>query len=198
MPQHTHQVPSGVVAGRAFACPRCGAHLRIVRRRVVRRPRAEGVPARPALPARAPAPPGRRLPGGGVWWGALALLVLALVVGEVFAAQVPPAVPAGEPARGIAYTVERRAVASYVTAGAGASLALNASGQVTALTLRGKKTTDGVLRAQVALKDSKGNTLSTGSALLPPDSGEFALTVGLEPATVPYSRVAEVAVAYTR
>lgn len=198
MPQHTHQAPPGATAGRAFTCPRCGARLRIVRRRVVRRPRAGIAPARPAVPARAPAPAVRRLPGGGVWWGALALLVLALVMGEVFAATIPSAPPPGEPAPAIAYTIERSAVAQWVTMGAGASLALNASQQVTAVTLRGQKTTDGVLRAQVVLKDSKGNTLATGRAILPSESGDFALTVGLEPATVPYSRVAQVAVTYTR
>ncbi|MCS7207121.1 MAG: hypothetical protein NZ951_04190 [Dehalococcoidia bacterium] len=197
MEEHRHQVPAEAHAGRAFACPRCGARLRIVRRRVVRRPRAGVEAPRSPAPARAPTPAGRRLPGGGVWWGALALLVLALVVGEVFASTVPSA-PPGEPAPALTYTVDRTATAQWVTAGAGASLTLNASGQVTAVTLRGKKTTDGVLRAQVALKDTKGNILATGRGVLPSDSGDFALTVGMEPATIPYSRVAEVAVAYTR
>nr|BAL56994.1 hypothetical protein HGMM_F46A05C33 [uncultured prokaryote] len=148
-------------------------------------------------PAHRPSAGGAPAPGGGVWWGALALLVLALVMGEVFASTVP-GTPPGEPAPAIAYTLDRSGAAQWVTAGAGASLALNASGQVTAVTLRGRKTTDGVLRAQVALKDTRGTTLATGQAVLPPDSGDFALTVGLEPATVPYSRVAVVEVAYTR
>lgn len=192
MQGHGHRTPPGAPAGRALACPRCGARLRIVRRRVVRR---AAVPPPPP----APSPAAGRRPNGGVWWGALALLALALVVGEVFAAALPGPPPQGEPAPAVTYSVHRGDVAASVLAGVGASLVVNAPGQVTAVVLRGQKAaTDGPVWAEVTLRDTRGAPLATGRAPLPPEGGPFAATVGLEPATTPLDQVALVEAVYRR
>ncbi len=134
-----------------------------------------------------------------MWWGGVALLVLALMVGQAFAANLSPELEAGTTAaHGVAYAIDRSNVASRVTSGSGATLVLDQAQHVASVAVKGSKTTNGTLAVMVALKDTRGGTLATGQAALPERSGDFSVTINLEPATIPYSRVATVSVVYGR
>jgi hypothetical protein len=132
-------------------------------------------------------------------WGGLAVLVMALMLGEAFAANVSPQ-SASSPAakQGVIYTVDRSAVASRVMSGSGATLVLNSDQQVAAVSVKGRKTSNGTLGVIVTVRGAKGETLATGRAGLPEYSGDFSVTVPLEPATLSYWQVGTVSVEYGR
>ncbi len=196
----------------ALSCPRCGARLRVIRtRRIIRRrvaAPAASVAARPAPAARTATRTSaglrrakgsfiQRIPSGNMWWGGVAVLVMALLLGEAFAANIPShpgTAPTGS--RGVAYSVDRSRVSSNVTSSSGATLVFNSNQQVTAVTVRGHKTTDGKLVAKANLKDAKGVSLASGQAALPETSGDFSLAVPVEPPTIAYNGIADVSVVF--
>ncbi|MDP3062050.1 MAG: hypothetical protein Q8O40_02370 [Chloroflexota bacterium] len=141
----------------------------------------------------------QRFSRGNMMWGGLAVLVMLLMLGEAFAANTPPQsarTPTG--GQGVIYTVDRSEVASRVTAGSGATLVLSPEQQVTGVTVKGRKTSNGTLGVVVTVRGAKGETLATGRTGLPVYSGDFSVTAPLEPASISYWQVGTVSVEYGR
>jgi len=211
--EEARQAPHGR-SGHSLDCPKCGAHLRVVRRRIIRRRlSSSALPAQRAVPlqrqAQRPAGGGiqtvrkgsllQRFARGNMIWGGLAALVMVLMLGEAFAANVTPQ-SASDPSvkHGVIYTVDRSAVASRVMSGSGATLVLSSEHQVTGVTVKGRKTSNGTLGVIVTVRGSKGETLATGRTGLPEYSGDFSVTAPLEPATISYWQVGTISVEYGR
>ena len=199
-------------SGHFLSCPKCGANLRVVRRRIIRRRIvSSALTSQRAVPlqrqGQQPAGGGtravrkgsllQRVARGNMMWGGLAVLVMVLMLGEAFAANTPPqsaTTPTG--GQGVIYTVDRSDVATRVTSGSGATLALSSDQQVTAVTVKGRKTSNGTLGVMVTVRGAKGETLATGRAALPEYSGDFSVTAPLEPASISYRQVGTVSVEY--